>query len=200
MVLNNLSLRVDKSEFISIMGPSGSGKTTLLNILGGLDIQDSGNYYFQEEKVLSTNGRLLRREHISIIPQNYLLINQISAFDNIALPLKIRKYINIEKEVLSIAERLEIKDLLNKKPPKLSSGERQRISVARAVITKPRFLLADEPTSALDSRLSENLIGIFKEMLNEGTSIVMVTHNITIADMSTSKLCLNNGVLSVVGS
>ncbi len=182
VALAGINLTVEEGEFMSVMGPSGCGKTTLLNLLGMIDIASSGSYHFMGKDIYRLSEKQitrLRKQNISFVFQNFNLIDELNLWENIELPLIYQgvKKTEREKRVLEVVDRLEIshrKDLL---PVQLSGGQQQRVAVARAIVTRPRLLLADEPTGNLDSMHGEEVMNILNELNKEGMTIVMVTHS-----------------------
>lgn len=186
IVLNNLSLEVFKGEMVGIVGKSGVGKTTLLNLAGLLEFPDSGNIIYNGQVINYKNEKLLakyRRDKIGFIVQNYALINEKNVFYNISLPLLCKKEKKeiITKKCIDIAERLEIKEFLNKFPNVLSGGEAQRVAIARALIKEPEIILADEPTGALDDDTEQEILKIFTKLVEKDIAILLVTHNMELA-------------------
>ncbi|CFX82218.1 ABC transporter-like [Syntrophomonas zehnderi OL-4] len=194
--LEGIDLCVSEGEMVAIVGSSGAGKSTLLNILGGIDRPNSGHYYFDNKLIEFKAHRLahFRRNNIGFIVQDHALIDDMTAYDNIALPLKYRSMnkAQIEKRVMDIAYYLNIKDQLYNYPTQLSGGECQRIAIARAIINKPRLILADEPTGSLDSQNKRNVMSIFKDIHRNSTTII-VTHDYEIANTCHRVVELNNG-------
>jgi len=182
VALAGIDLKVEEGEFVSVMGPSGCGKTTLLNLLGMIDLATSGSYRFMGKEVYSLNEKQithLRKQNIGFVFQNFNLIEELSIWENIELPLIYQgvKKAERKKRVMEVIDRLEIthrKDLL---PVQLSGGQQQRVAVARAIVTRPRLLLADEPTGNLDSMHGEEVMNLLDELNKEGMTIVMVTHS-----------------------
>lgn len=182
IALDNMSLHVKEHEFVAIMGPSGCGKSTLLNILGLLDDPDSGSYLFNGVEVTGLNEDKrcdLRRENIGFVFQNFNLIEELTVFENIELPLEncgmkasLRK-MKVEKALKSV--------LLNHRrnyfPSQLSGGQQQRVAIARAIVNDPKLILADEPTGNLDSRNGLEIMDLLTMLNDAGTTIVMVTHS-----------------------
>lgn len=186
-IFENFSFTISKGDMVAIMGKSGSGKTTLLNIIGGLESIDKGTYLFNGKDVSRFSEKELlkfRRKNISFIFQNFALINEYSVMDNILLPLKYR-YRNIDKEKLASArellDKLDIGYVCDQKIDNLSGGEKQRIAIARSLISNTNVLLADEPTGALDEKSGYMIMELFKQMKNIGKTIIIVTHDIDVA-------------------
>lgn len=186
-IFENFSFTISKGDMVAIMGKSGSGKTTLLNIIGGLESIDKGTYLFNGKDVSKFNEKELlqfRRKNISFVFQNFALINEYSVMDNILLPLKYR-YRNIDKEKLASArellDKLDIGYVCDQKIDNLSGGEKQRIAIARSLISNTNVILADEPTGALDEKSGYMIMELFKQMKNIGKTIIIVTHDIDVA-------------------
>ncbi len=197
--VDNISFNVKKGEFVGIMGASGSGKTTLLNCISTIDRVTTGNIFIDGLDITKLKGNKLnkfRREELGFIFQDFNLLDTLTAFENIALALTIQK-INanpIEKRVNDIAEKLDIKGILNKYPYQLSGGQKQRVASARAIITNPKLILADEPTGALDSKSAKQLLEIFTT-LNEDihATILMVTHDAFTASYADRIIFIKDG-------
>lgn len=186
-IFENFSFTISKGDMVAIMGKSGSGKTTLLNIIGGLESIDKGTYLFNGKDVSRFSEKELlqfRRKNISFIFQNFALINEYSVMDNILLPLKYC-YGNIDKKKLADArellDKLDIAYVCDQKIDNLSGGEKQRIAIARSLISNTNVLLADEPTGALDEKSGYMIMELFKQMKNIGKTIIIVTHDIDVA-------------------
>ncbi len=199
-VLKKISLAVDKGEYVAIMGESGSGKTTLLNIIATLDQATSGKITINDQdlKVLSENQRaIFRRKHLGFVFQNFNLLNTFNNKDNILLPLVLDKvpYKKMNNELLTLAKSLHITELLQRYPYEISGGQRQRVAAARALITKPKLILADEPTGALDSYNSELLLNLFEQINKQGQTILMVTHSAAAASHSQKTLFIKDGMI-----
>src|ERR1700712_3376666 len=181
-VINDISLDIDEGEFISIMGPSGSGKSTLLNIIGMLDEPTDGYHYFvgQDVHQLKEKQRsALYKQYIGFVFQAYHLIDELTVYENIETPLIYQDFKGSERKamVADILDRFQIvgkKDLF---PSQLSGGQQQLVGIARALIAKPKLLLADEPTGNLNSKQGEEIMGLFKELNNDGVAIIQVTHS-----------------------
>ncbi|OPX49099.1 ABC transporter ATP-binding protein [Clostridium thermobutyricum] len=196
--LNNITFSVEEGEYVAIMGESGSGKTTLLNILATLDKQTSGEIYLNEENILKVKESKLsefRRNNLGFVFQDFNLLDTFSVKDNIFLPLVLSKmdYKEMEKRIKPLAKRLNIESLLEKYPYEISGGQKQRTAVCRALITKPKLILADEPTGALDSKSSEQLLNIFSDINNSGQTILMVTHSARAASTAKRVLFIKDG-------
>jgi len=181
-ILKDVDLSVKQGEFISIMGPSGSGKSTLLNIVGMLDDFNEGEYHFMHESVHKLKEKqrsALYKQYIGFVFQAYHLIDELTVYENIETPLIYQNIKTSERKamVADILDRFQIvgkKDLF---PTQLSGGKQQLVGIARALIAKPKLILADEPTGNLNSKQGEEIMGLFKEMNNEGVSIIQVTHS-----------------------
>src|ERR1700759_361803 len=181
-VLNNINLDVDQGEVISIMGPSGSGKSTLLNIIGMLDQPSEGFHYFIDQPVHQLKEKqrsALYKQYIGFVFQAYHLIDELTVYENIETPLIYQNIKSSERQamVADILDRFQIvgkKDLF---PTQLSGGQQQLVGIARALIGKPKLLLADEPTGNLNSRQGEEIMELFKQLNNEGVTIIQVTHS-----------------------
>jgi len=181
-LLKDLNLTIQEGEFISIMGPSGSGKTTLLNVIGMLDSFNEGEYHFMDESVhlLKEKHRAkLYKEYMGFVFQAYHLIDELTVYENIETPLIYKKIPSSERKAL-VADMLDRFNIVGKKdlfPSQLSGGQQQLVGIARALITKPKLLLADEPTGNLNSKQGEEIMEIFKQLNNEGVTIIQVTHS-----------------------
>ncbi len=181
-LLKDINLGINEGEFISIMGPSGSGKSTLLNVLGMLDGFDEGEYNFMHEpvhKLKEKQRSSLYKQYIGFVFQAYHLIDELTVYENIETPLIYKDIKSSERKAL-VADMLDRFNIVGKKdlfPAQLSGGQQQLVGIARALITKPRLILADEPTGNLNSKQGEEIMNVFKEMNKDGVTIVQVTHS-----------------------
>ena len=198
--LKNVDLQVSEGDYIAIMGRSGSGKTTLMNIIGCLDTATSGSYYLDGEDVAGRSEDQLadlRNRSLGFVFQSYHLLPRLTAQENVALPLL---YAGVDKKTRleRAAEELEkmgLGDKLASRPNQLSGGQCQRVAIARAMVNRPRLLLADEPTGALDSVSGGEIMNIFSRLNNEGTTVLLITHERFIADYAKKILFIRDGVL-----
>ena len=182
VALDGVCLHVERGEFVSVMGPSGCGKTTLLNILGLLDSPDEGRYILNGRDVSMLDDKestLLRRGTIGFIFQSFNLIDELTVEENVELPLYYLKVPRAERKeiVRDVLHRMSMSHRADYYPLQLSGGQQQRVAIARAVVTNPQIIIADEPTGNLDSKNGKEVMSLFKELHNAGTSIVMATHN-----------------------
>ncbi len=187
--LNNVNLEINEGEFVAIMGPSGCGKSTLLNLLGLLDNPSGGQFYFLEQEVSQYSERQranLRKQNIGFVFQSFNLIDELTVFENIELPLLYLGYsaTDRKKRVNEVLENMQIMHRKNHFPQQLSGGQQQRVAVARAVVAKPKLILADEPTGNLDSAHGDEVMNLLTELNENGTTIAMVTHSPAYAEYS----------------
>ncbi len=185
--LNRVNLAIESGEFVAIMGPSGCGKTTLLNILGMLDRPTSGKYWFEGLEVSNLNElqrTRLRKGRIGFVFQSFNLIDELSVYQNIELPLLYMRTSSSErkKKVGAILEKVKMSHRRKNFPRQLSGGQQQRVAIARAVVSNPNLILADEPTGNLDSVNGEEIMDLLTQLNNSGTTIIMVTHSPSDAD------------------
>ena len=198
--LKGINLSVEKGEFISIMGPSGSGKTTLMNIIGCLDTPTSGDYLLNNKQVSSlTDDELakIRNDEIGFVFQSFHLLPRNSAFENIMLPLK---YAGIKKdEAITLCnkalDQVGLSDRAEHSPSELSGGQQQRVAIARALVNKPSILFADEPTGNLDSKTGNDVMALFKQLNSEGQTIILITHEESIAQQSNRIITIMDGLI-----
>ena len=198
--LSNVNFEVGKGEFVAIMGPSGCGKSTLLNILGLLDNSDSGEFYFEGVEVSRFPEKQrtnLRKGNIGFIFQSFNLIDELNIFENVELPLLAMNVQQSKRKtrVDEILEQMRIGHRRDHFPRQLSGGQQQRAAIARALITKPKLILADEPTGNLDSSNGEQVMQLLEEMNSIGTTIIMVTHSLIHAERAHRIINLLDGHL-----
>ena len=196
--LSNVCFTVEQGEYVAIMGESGSGKTTLLNILAALDKPSSGEVLLNGRNIVEIRERdisAFRRDNLGFVFQDFNLLDTFSVQDNIFLPLVLsgKNYDEMSRRLQPIATKLGIRDILNKYPYEISGGQKQRTSVARALITNPQLILADEPTVALDSKATDRLLKLFEEINAEGQTILMVTHSVKAASHAKRVLFIKDG-------
>jgi putative ABC transport system ATP-binding protein len=182
VALNKISFEINKGEFVAIMGPSGCGKSTLLNIIGLLDDLDGGSFMFNETEVSKFNERKraeMRKHNIGFVFQSFNLIDELTVFENVELPLIYTGVSSSERKriVDEVLDKIQIAHRRNHYPQQLSGGQQQRVAVARAVVNKPKLILADEPTGNLDSRNGNEVMQLLTDLNEQGTTIVMVTHS-----------------------
>ena len=198
--LNDVNFTVEEGEYVAIMGESGSGKTTLLNILASLDKATSGQVLLNGKVLSDIKQKELcafRRDHLGFVFQDFNLLDTLSLRDNIFLPLVLagKESTEMEERLQPLAQKLVIKDLLDKYPYEVSGGQKQRAAVCRALITRPEIVLADEPTGALDSKASGKLLRLFADINREGQTILMVTHSIQAASHAGRILFIKDGTV-----
>src|SRR5690349_5653910 len=199
-ILKDVNLRVAEGQFISIMGPSGSGKSTLLNIIGMLDEPSEGEYFFMERPVHKLKEKQrsnLYKQHIGFVFQAYHLIDELTIYENIETPLIYQDIKGSERKAL-VADMLDRFQIVGKKdlfPTQLSGGQQQLVGIARALIAKPKLLLADEPTGNLNSKQGEDIMELFKELNKEGVTIIQVTHSEKNASYGTRVINLLDGMI-----
>lgn len=209
-VLKDITLQINNEEMIAIMGPSGSGKSTLLNILGLLDRPTSGTYYLEDidMNLLKDKERAFtRNKNIGFVFQNFNLINELSALDNVGISLQFynlysKKKVNRKEALHRSKEALisvGLEEHINKRPLQLSGGQQQRVAIARAIVNDPTFILADEPTGALDSSTTEDIIRVFKELNQKGNTIIIVTHNMEVANQCNRIIEIKDGEIIAGG-
>ena len=201
--LDHASLHIHPKEFVSIIGPSGSGKSTLMNIIGCLDVADAGQYLLDGLPIESyTENQLaqLRNEKIGFVFQQYNLIQKLTAEENVELPLIYQKVPKAErqKRVKEALEKVNMLPRAKHLPTELSGGQQQRVSIARAIVTNPKLILADEPTGALDSKTSREIIDIFHDLHRQGNTIVLITHDNSIAKEAERSVHILDGQLTEV--
>lgn len=199
--LRGVDLTIAANEFVSIMGPSGSGKSTLMNILGCLDTPSSGQYLFDSIDISSrTDDELseIRNQKIGFIFQTFNLLPKMDALQNVELPLM---YSGVEKKqrkelARKALQRLGLESRMHHKPNELSGGQRQRVAIARALVTNPGIILADEPTGNLDTKTGSEIMGIFRELHQEGNTIILITHEPEIAEQAERGIIIRDGLIT----
>lgn len=196
--LKDVNLKVEDGDFVAIMGESGSGKTTLLNIVSLIDKESSGEIFLDGKEILSLSNKEksdFRRDNFGYIFQDFNLLDNFDVRENILLPLVLREENpkDFDNKLMPIVNKLGISDLLNKYPAEISGGQKQRVAVARALIIKPKIILADEPTGQLDSSSSEDLLKYFKKINAEKNTILMVTHSNIAASFANRVLFIRDG-------
>ena len=196
--LKNINFSVDNGEYVAVMGESGSGKTTLLNILAALDKPTSGNVLLNGVNLSTVREKEIsafRREHLGFVFQDFNLLDNFSLKDNIYLPLVLagKKHSEMEDKLRPIAKMLGIEQIIEKYPYEVSGGQKQRAAVARALITEPELILADEPTGALNSKATDDLLGLFNKINENGQTIVMVAHSTKAASHANRVLFIKDG-------
>ena len=199
-VLKGIDLEIKKGEMVSIMGASGSGKSTLLNILGILDTYDTGKYYLNNmliSNLSETKAAGLRNRMIGFIFQSFNLISFKNAMENVALPLYYQGVSRKKRNEMALEylDRLGLKDRWEHLPNELSGGQKQRVAIARALISQPQIILADEPTGALDSTTSEEVIQILKEVNRQGMTMIVVTHERSVAEATNKIIHIKDGLI-----
>jgi len=200
--LKNISLVINKGDYVSISGPSGCGKSTLLSIMGLLDFASEGTYLIEGKdvtKLTIDEAAQIRNEKIGFIFQSFNLIDELSVFDNVALTLRYHantySKAEIKQQVTDCLEQVGLSHRITHKPNQLSGGQQQRVAIARAIVANPAILLVDEPTGNLDSKAGDQVMEILETLNKTGTTICLVTHDPRYADMATSKIQLLDGTV-----
>ncbi len=196
--LNQVNLAIKEGEFVSIMGPSGCGKSTLLNILGLLDNPSDGEYFFLGEEVSKYTERQraqMRKTNIGFIFQSFNLIDELTVYENVELPLLYQKVSATERKtrVNEVLDKMQLVPRSTHFPQQLSGGQQQRVAVARALVTRPKLILADEPTGNLDSKNGEEVMGLLNKLHEDGATIIMVTHSPAYAEFGQRTIHLFDG-------
>ena len=194
--IRDISVRINPGEFVAIMGPSGSGKSTLLNLLGCLDLPSSGTYFLEDFNIKSLKPNKLaevRNKRIGFVFQNFNLLPRASALENVELPLIYGRIKNSRKIALEALKSVGLSERSKHRPNELSGGERQRVAIARAIVNKPAIVLADEPTGNLDTKTGKDIMDIFSRLNDEGTTIIIVTHERDIAGLTNRTIEMLDG-------
>lgn len=196
--LKDVSLEVEDGEMLAIIGKSGAGKSTLLHIIGCIDKFEKGSYTIDGTDVHSLSDNKLakiRNEKVGIVMQDFALIDEYSVIENVMIPLNFsKKKLGKPKELaMKALERVGIADLAKKPVSKLSSGQKQRVAIARAIVNDPSFILADEPTGALDTKTSSEIMELFTELNKSGKTVIIITHDLTVADKCKRKVEISDG-------
>lgn len=199
-VLKGLDLGIEAGEFVSIMGSSGSGKSTLLNILGILDAYDEGSYYLSDKLIANlteTKAAYYRNQMIGFVFQSFNLLSFKNALENIAMPLYYQKVKRKKRNRIAMEylEKVGLRDWADHMPNELSGGQKQRVAIARAMINNPKILLADEPTGALDTQTSYEVLELFRQINEEGMTVLVVTHEHDIAGKTKRIIRLKDGII-----
>ncbi len=200
-VLTDINLSVMRGEFVSIMGPSGAGKSTLMNILGCLDRPSKGSYLLEGNEVANqTDDELAytRNKRIGFVFQSFNLLPRLSTIDNVILPMIYGNVFKSErrKRAEEMLKHLGLGDRIDHMPNELSGGQRQRVAIARALINDPAIIMADEPTGNLDSKSTADVMEIFTELYQSGKTVLLVTHELDVADYATRHVILSDGAIS----
>jgi len=201
MILKHVDFTVCENEFVSILGPSGSGKSTMMNIIGCLDSQTSGEYVLSGHNVSEMDEvelARIRNKEIGFIFQSFQLLPRLNALENVELPLIYSKLPSHERKIKAeeILKKVGLGDKMKHFPNQLSGGQQQRVAIARALVTEPTILLADEPTGALDQKTGIQVMELFKKIHNEGRTIIMITHDVKIAENADRIVKILDGNLS----
>lgn len=196
--LKDVSLEVEDGEMLAIIGKSGAGKSTLLHIIGCIDKFEKGSYIIDGTDVHSLSDNKLakiRNEKVGIVMQDFALIDEYSVIENVMIPLNFsKKKLGKPKELaMKALERVGIADLAKKPVSKLSGGQKQRVAIARAIVNDPSFILADEPTGALDTKTSSEIMELFTELNKSGKTVIIITHDLTVADKCKRKVEISDG-------
>ena len=200
-ILKDINFQVNKGEYVAILGPSGSGKTTLMNMIGCMDVMDSGEYYLDGMAIHKTKEddlTMVRNQKIGFIFQNYQLISTYNILQNIIMPLVVRGMSSgeAEEKCMDTIRLLGLDHRLRHKPSELSGGQKQRVSIARALVGEPAILLADEPTGALDRASGQEVLKLFGKLNSMGHTIVMITHDLNVAKSAGRIVHIIDGELS----
>ncbi|MGN0470304.1 MAG: ABC transporter ATP-binding protein [Acutalibacteraceae bacterium] len=196
--LTDVSLTINDGEMVAIIGKSGAGKSTLLHIIGCIDTFESGTYQIDDVDVHKLSDKKLakiRNEKVGIVMQDFALVEEYTVIENVKIPLYFGKKQKgkLKDLALDALEKTGIKELANKPVNKLSGGQKQRVAIARAIVNSPSFILADEPTGALDTKTSAEIMDLFKSLNSEGKTVIIITHDMGVADASKRKIEISDG-------
>ena len=192
-------MKIDDGEMVAIIGKSGVGKSTLLHIIGCIDTFESGTYTIDETNVHKLSDKQLarmRNEKVGIVMQDFALVEEYTVLENVRIPLYFSHSKKSDKPkalALAALKRVGISELANKPVNKLSGGQKQRVAIARAIVNDPSFILADEPTGALDTKTSGEIMALFKSLNDEGKTVIIITHDPTVADICQRKIEISDG-------
>ena len=202
-ILKDIDLSIEKGEYLSVLGPSGSGKSTLMNIIGCLDVSDAGSYLLDGlpiESYSENDLARIRNSKIGFVFQSFNLIPKLSAEENVELPLIYQgvKRAERQKRVKEALKRVGLEKRAKHLPTELSGGQQQRVAIARAIVTNPKLILADEPTGALDSKTTQEILDIFRELHDQGNTVVVITHDIDVAKQASRIIHILDGRITEV--
>ena len=201
--LDGVSIDINEGEFISVTGASGSGKSTLMHLVGCLDRPTSGRYFLDGELVSEMSDRqlaIIRNQKIGFVFQTFNLIQRTSAVDNVAVPLFYARRAKVREASFRALQRVGLEPRAMHKPSELSGGERQRVAIARAIVNEPKIILADEPTGNLDSRTGRQIMDIFHELNRSGVTVILVTHEMSVAIQARRVICMRDGNITEDGA
>jgi len=200
-ILKGINLRINKGEFVILMGVSGSGKTTLMNIMGLLDKQTEGDFYFMDTRVEDLNDESLasfRNRHIGFVFQQFFLLPYLNAIENVLIPIVYsdKEIKHPREKARQLLERFNLAERTHNRPAQLSGGEQQRVAIARALINDPDLILADEPTGALDSKTGSEIMELFRMLNEDGKTVLVVTHDPKLASYGKRLIRIEDGTIS----
>ncbi|MBI4162053.1 MAG: ABC transporter ATP-binding protein [Candidatus Aenigmarchaeota archaeon] len=194
-ILDNINLEIKKGDFAAIVGPSGSGKSTLMHIMGALDRPTKGEVYIDNKNIAKMGDRELaeiRNKKIGFVFQSFNLMNKLTALENVSFPMELSG-IPDEKKAKMLLEKVQLDHRMNHLPSKMSGGEKQRVAIARALANSPPIILADEPTGNLDSKTGHAIMDLLKDIHQNGTTLVVITHDKAIAEIAKKKIVMKDG-------